>query len=95
MHLTISEDDGQVGHRAGRIERLLAHRLGGDATLVRHVIIDIARRDDVTRCWLKADLAGGRTIVLSEDGAHALAACSRAAHRLREMIDQRRPIQAG
>ena len=31
MHLTISEDDGQVGHRARYIERMLAHRLGKDA----------------------------------------------------------------
>ena len=91
MHLTISEDDGQVGHRANHIERMLAHCLGRDAGEVQSVSIDIARRDEITRCWLKAELTGGRTIVLAEDGAHTLAACHSATQRLREMIDVHRP----
>lgn len=95
MHLTISEDDGQVGHRAGRIERLLLDHLGPDTSAVDRVTIDIARRDDVTRCWLKAELTSGRTIVLAEDGPHAMAACASATNRLCEMIDQRRPLQVG
>ena len=58
------------------------------------MIIDIARRDEITRCWLKAELAGGRTIVLAEEGAHTLAACQSATKRLREIIDLRRPVHA-